>query len=203
MLHEDSQSVYFMCSYLRGALMLTVKRSPFELSKQLRYWWHSTVAGTEAVAVKQDFKGGKPGGLISEAIMTWQVMAADQGASWKPGWKWPLSTVKLLVARKHLDLLICFLEEGRIILALHSCFQTICTLSHPLPPERYQQLILPACFRSQLGICCLVILHSGPAVTYSLSPLFSSLPTSSYCCRCDLLGKVQRGCGCSQPGDGP
>lgn len=69
MLHEDSQSVYFMCSYLRGALMLTVSAPHLELSKQLRYWWHSIVAGTEAVAVKIS-KGGKPGGMTSEAIMT-------------------------------------------------------------------------------------------------------------------------------------
>lgn len=49
--------------------MLTVSAPHLELCKQLRYWWHSIVAGTEAVAVKIS-KGGKPGGMTSEAIMT-------------------------------------------------------------------------------------------------------------------------------------
>lgn len=46
--------------------MLKVSAPHLELSKQLRYWWHSIVAVTEAVAVKIS-KEGKPGEMTAEA----------------------------------------------------------------------------------------------------------------------------------------
>ena len=90
MLYEDSQSVYSMCSYLRGTLMLKVSTPHLELSKQLRYWWHSIVAVTEAVAVKIS-KEGKPGEMTTEARhdMTSHDNKAPKSFL-KPGWKWSL-----------------------------------------------------------------------------------------------------------------